>query len=172
MDPNAPKRPANAFIMFCELQRELIKEERHHISKINPGSEQDGLLSNLTKALGTKWRNLAEIDRKFYQDMFREQVMKYDTEIAEYLKEHPDAPLEDADIHKLPSNWTDPNAPKRPTNPFFVFCESEDQRLVEQRSVTKTKEELEKDLEKVSKSFAERWRLLSDEERKGNVNLN
>jgi hypothetical protein len=165
LDPNAPKRPANAFILFCELQRMCIKEERRLINKKAPGSELDLQLSNLTKALGARWRQLSEVDRKVYQDMFKDQVKQYDTDLAEYMSLHPNAPLEDAEIASLPKGWTDPDAPKRPANPFFVFCEMEDERLRTERKLGKTPEEDEMELNKISKSLGERWRLLTETER-------
>ncbi|KAI8902487.1 high mobility group box domain-containing protein, partial [Globomyces pollinis-pini] len=84
LDPNAPKRPANAFILYCELQRECIKEERRLIHNKEEGSEADTALANLTKALGFRWRSLKDEDRQVYQEMFRDQVKQYDTDIAEY----------------------------------------------------------------------------------------
>ncbi|KAJ3275604.1 hypothetical protein HDV01_007607 [Terramyces sp. JEL0728] len=165
LDPNAPKRPANAFILFCELQRECIKEERRLFRKRQPGSEAETSLSNLTKALGLRWRQLAEEDRKIYQDMFRDQVKQYDADIAEYMATHPNAPQKDADQATLPPNWTDPNAPKRPANAFFVFCEMEDERIKRERKLEKTEEQEDVELSKISQSLGQRWRTLQESEK-------
>ena len=163
LDPNAPKRPANAFIMFCELQREFIKEERNCVTKLEPGSEREANLANIAKALAAKWKNLALADRKFFQEMFREQVAKYDEEIVVYLKQHPKAPLDGDDKDELAEDWIDPNAPRKPlTNPFFIFCEMEELKLAAQ-----TNEDLQAILARVSQSLATRWRSLSEEQQQG-----
>ncbi|KAJ3254511.1 hypothetical protein HK103_007147 [Boothiomyces macroporosus] len=169
LDPNAPKRPANAFILFCELQRECIKEERRLSRKRQPGSEAETSLSNLTKALGLRWRQLAEEDRKIYQEMFRDQVKQYDSDIAEYMATHPNAPQKDADQATLPPNWTDPNAPKRPANAFFVFCEMEDERIKRERKLEKSEDEEDKELAKISLSLGQRWRALPDSEKESKL---
>ncbi|KAJ1957431.1 non-histone protein, partial [Dipsacomyces acuminosporus] len=46
-DPNAPKRPANAFVLFCQAERPNIK---------NAGTELSS--SELTRAMGAKWKAL------------------------------------------------------------------------------------------------------------------
>jgi hypothetical protein len=167
LDPKAPKRPANAFIMFCELSRNSIKEERKRTTRKAPGSETDIQLLNLTKALGARWRQLEEEDRKVYQDMFKEQVKQYDQDFKEYMMLYPNAPLEDAQVNSLPKNWTDPDAPTRSANAFFVFCEMEDERLKKNRKLDRSEKEEEEELLLLSKSYGERWRKLSDFDRKG-----
>ncbi|KAJ2997569.1 hypothetical protein HDV02_005381 [Globomyces sp. JEL0801] len=164
LDPNAPKRPANAFILYCELQRECIKEERRLIHNKEEGSEADTALANLTKALGFRWRSLKDEDRQVYQEMFRDQVKQYDTDIAEYMSTHPNAPLKDDENPGV--DYTDPNAPRRPANAFFLFCEMEDERIIRNRTIDRTDEEEASDLAKISLSLGQRWRELTDDERK------
>ncbi|KAI8923551.1 high mobility group box domain-containing protein, partial [Entophlyctis helioformis] len=84
VDPNAPRRPANAFMLFCDMQRDKLKEERKELQKSMPGSEQEVALSNITKALGQRWRSLSDVERKMYQDLFKEQVKQYDRELSDY----------------------------------------------------------------------------------------
>jgi hypothetical protein len=52
-DPNAPKRPANAFFFFCQMERANFKE-----------ANQDASLSDLTKLLGQKWKSLTTEQKK------------------------------------------------------------------------------------------------------------
>ncbi len=177
LDPNAPKRPANAFIMFCDLQRLSINSERRLLQKLDPESEECKSMGQLTKALGSKWRNLNEDERKEYQDMYHEQVEWYDIEIKLYLAAHPNAPKE-GNKGPLPDDWTDLNAPKRPANPFFVFCELEDERLKkleedagtingENGQFVKSIEEDREELNRVSMALITRWRNLEERQRKG-----
>lgn len=60
VDPNAPKRPANAFMLFCDIERNNLKKERDLMKEAMPGSEEDAGLGNITKALGTRWKALSE----------------------------------------------------------------------------------------------------------------
>ena len=170
LDPNAPKRPANAFIMFSDLQRTSINTERRILLKIDPESEELKSMGQLTKALGAKWRNLTEEERKEYQDMYHEQVQLYETGIKEYMAAHPNAPKEGS-TEPLPDDWTDLNAPKRPANSFFVFCEMEDERLkrMEEEGVAaeRSVEEEKEELERVSLALITRWRQLDEETRQG-----
>ena len=173
LDPNAPKRPANAFIMFCDHQRISVNTERRLLQKLDPESEECNAMGKLTKVLGSKWRNLNDDERKEYQDMFHEQVQWYDMEIKQYLTAHPNAPQKGS-TEPLPEDWTDLNAPKRPANPFFVFCEIEDERLkkIEEESVigienARSIEEDREELSKVSIALITRWRTLDEKKRKG-----
>ncbi|KAI9193200.1 high mobility group box domain-containing protein, partial [Polychytrium aggregatum] len=79
-DPNAPRRATNAFMFYANLAREELKRERQQ--KINDGVELDE--ANLTKALGAKWRSLDNEERKYYQELFRKDVERYQRELDEY----------------------------------------------------------------------------------------
>jgi hypothetical protein len=162
VDPNAPKRPANAFILFSELSRESIKEERSLLAKVDPGSESEQFLANMTKALGLRWRNLPPEDRAIYQEAFKELVLQYESDYKQYRA------LPPTRAKSVPMDWMDPNAPKRPAHPFFIFCEMEDDRIKEFSKTERTREEEEKELQTLQHNYGHRWRLLTDEERQGN----
>jgi hypothetical protein len=161
VDPNAPKRPANAFILFSELSRESVKEERGLLAKLEPGSELEQLLSNMTKALGLRWRNLPPEDRAIYQEAFKELVLQYESDYKQYRALPPNR------SKSVPMDWLDPSAPKRPAHPFFIFCEMEDDRIREFSKVERTREEQEKELQTLQHNYGHRWRTLADEERQG-----
>lgn len=160
IDPNAPKRPANAFILFCELQREFIKEERRLIQKRDAGSEHDVSLMNLTKALGVRWRELTQEDNLQYRNMYEEAVRQYDAELRDYLAQHPDPANQE-------TSRPDLNRPKRPVNSFFLFCEMENERLRTEPRIDRSEEEEMEDLRKVSQPLSQRWRNLTIPEREG-----
>ncbi|KAL5038223.1 hypothetical protein BDV3_001627 [Batrachochytrium dendrobatidis] len=181
LDPNAPKRPANAFMLFCDLQRENLKEERKELQKNMPGSEQEIALSNLTKALGHRWRGLTESERKYYQNLFKEQVKQYDLELSNYFREHPDAAeaitngthisqaLHNGGTEGGDESVIDANAPKKPVNSFHVFCETERDLIKQERKRLKaTHGGTEEDAGHVhiNKELGLKWRALSDADRK------
>ncbi len=168
MDPNAPKRPANAFLMFSDLQRNILRVQRKILEKRDDQPELLASLGNIVKAMGSKWKALDEEDRQFYFGMFKEQKTQYVLEMEEYLAIHPNAPMVGT-LDPLPEDWTDPNAPRKPVNSFFVFCEIEEERLLAESNVEKTAEEEEVLLQVATLSLGKRWRLMSIEERQRNL---
>ena len=54
-DPNAPKKPANAFFMYCQQQRTVMQDDQ---KDPNIGHHE------LTKSLAKEWNNLATVDKK------------------------------------------------------------------------------------------------------------
>ncbi|KAJ2789028.1 non-histone protein, partial [Coemansia guatemalensis] len=72
-DPNAPKRPANAFVLYCQVERPNIKSAGTELSS-----------SELTRAMGVKWRNLSEDKKQKYFDMYEREMARYNREMATY----------------------------------------------------------------------------------------
>ncbi|KAJ2614401.1 non-histone protein [Coemansia sp. RSA 1365] len=72
-DPNAPKRPANAFVLYCQVERPNIKSAGTELSS-----------SELTRAMGVKWRNLSEDKKQKYFDMYEREMARYHREMATY----------------------------------------------------------------------------------------
>ena len=54
-DPNAPKKPANAFFMYCQQQRTVMQDDQ---KDPNIGHHE------LTKSLAKEWNNLDTEDKK------------------------------------------------------------------------------------------------------------
>lgn len=57
-DPNAPKKPANAFFMYCQQQRTVMHDDQ---KDPNIGHHE------LTKSLAKEWNNLATDDKKVHE---------------------------------------------------------------------------------------------------------
>jgi len=72
-DPNAPKRPANAFFMFCQLERGKLRE-----------NNQDASLSELTKMLGLRWKDMSADEKQVYYDMYETDKLRYEKEMSSY----------------------------------------------------------------------------------------
>ncbi|CAG62781.1 uncharacterized protein GVI51_M10483 [Nakaseomyces glabratus] len=70
-DPNMPKRPTNAYLLFCEMNKEKIKE----------GGSVD-----VTKDLTESWKNLSEQERKPYYRLYNEDRERYQAEMEAYNK--------------------------------------------------------------------------------------
>ena len=60
-DPNAPKKPANAFFMYCQQQRTVMQDDQ---KDPNIGHHE------LTKSLAKEWNSLATDDKKVCGKIF------------------------------------------------------------------------------------------------------
>ncbi|KAL2914143.1 Non-histone chromosomal protein 6 [Polyrhizophydium stewartii] len=72
-DPDAPKKPLSAFMIFSKENRPRIKEE-------NP----DASFGEIGKLLGAAWRELSEKEKQVYNDKADEDKARYDQEVASY----------------------------------------------------------------------------------------
>ena len=72
-DPNAPKRPTNPFLRFCEQERENVRAAH--------GSEEN---FDLTKAMGVAWHELDDDQKQPYKDAFNEDQKRYKEDMATY----------------------------------------------------------------------------------------
>lgn len=77
-DPDLPKRPTNAYLIFCEMEKERIKQQNE---KENPGMSSD-----LSKSMTEAWKNLGEEDRKPYYKLYEDDRLRYQKEKAVYTK--------------------------------------------------------------------------------------
>ncbi|GAA5862053.1 hypothetical protein JCM3774_006153 [Rhodotorula dairenensis] len=79
-DPNAPKRPLSAYMLFSQDKRAEVKEEKPDVS-----------FGEIGKILGAKWKEADENERKPYEDKAAAEKVRYEKEKAAYDAENPDA---------------------------------------------------------------------------------
>ncbi|KTW28394.1 hypothetical protein T552_01656 [Pneumocystis carinii B80] len=77
-DPDAPKRPSNPFLKFCDVERERIRSENEGI---------DGF--DVTRALGVAWQNLDDDSRKPYYDAYESEKKLFKIKMDQYESENP-----------------------------------------------------------------------------------
>ena len=73
-DPNEPKRPSNAFVIFTLSRRDIIKKDCPGIS-----------FKDLQARLGREWKELQEIERAKYEASAAAQKAKYEERMKVYL---------------------------------------------------------------------------------------
>lgn len=73
-DPNAPKRPRNAFLMYCKSQRDQAREENQ-----NKGFQ------DVTRILSQKWKDLPNEEKQKYYDMYNKEKQRYEIEMSSYV---------------------------------------------------------------------------------------
>ncbi|KAM3959176.1 uncharacterized protein ACR2FA_006710 [Aphomia sociella] len=79
-DPNAPKKPCNAFFQFCQEQRPLIVAEANSEMGAEPSKQE------VTRQLASKWRSLTNDEKRVYVAMFERSKEKYAEEMSAYIK--------------------------------------------------------------------------------------
>eukprot|EP00123_Amoebidium_parasiticum_P011998 comp21052_c0_seq1/m.28318 comp21052_c0_seq1/g.28318 ORF comp21052_c0_seq1/g.28318 comp21052_c0_seq1/m.28318 type:complete len:106 (-) comp21052_c0_seq1:303-620(-) len=72
-DPNAPKRPLTAYILFCNANRNKLREQ-------NP----DMKVPEIGTKLGAMWKTLSENERKKYDAMASEDKKRYERAMEQY----------------------------------------------------------------------------------------
>jgi hypothetical protein len=72
-DPNAPKRPTNPFLRFCD-------QERDNVRAIHGNDEN----FDLTKAMGVAWHELDQKAKQPYKDAFNQDQKRYKEDMAVY----------------------------------------------------------------------------------------
>ncbi|XP_077980231.1 uncharacterized protein LOC144435515 [Glandiceps talaboti] len=79
-DPNAPKKPANAFFMFCQQERPKLQGES------NRDAKDDFSHLDMTKELAKMWSDLSTEEKKRYYTMYEKDKERYEKEMKCYNK--------------------------------------------------------------------------------------
>lgn len=146
-DPNAPKRPLSAFILFSMDQRNSIKLN-------NPEAKN----KDVSSLLGVAWKTLS--DKK--KEKYVKQAQRLKEEYEEAKKNY--ARPEDEELAKLPINWRrgsklkDPNAPKQPKNAFQFYCKAQRDSVKAENPDVKGPE--------ITKLLGQAWKSLSEKAKK------
>jgi len=153
-----PKGVKSAYIFFTNENRARMKAEH-----------SGATFGELSKLLGTLWKNTPEEERKKFIEMNSEDKKRHDKEMAEYKEKHPDKDSEsdqssssssEKKVKKKPKKQVkkDPNAPKKPANSFFLY--SQEQRLKVKEEITTNGSSVT-----INKELGNRWAALSEEEK-------
>lgn len=78
VDPKKPKRPLSTFLLFQAVKRAEVAEAMRKETGAEPSATE------VVRRLGAYWKLMAEPDKKYYQDIYIEQIAKYKKDIAEY----------------------------------------------------------------------------------------
>ena len=79
-DPNKPKRPKSAFLLFCDDERPKLIEKQ----KKNLKSGEKFNLGDIQKKLGTQWGKLSDEKKKKYNDECEQHKETYFDKMSEY----------------------------------------------------------------------------------------
>ena len=73
-DPAQLKRPTNAYLIFCDLEKERVKKE----------AEAAGVTGDLLKLLTEAWRKMSDEARKPFYKLYEDDRLRYQREMAEF----------------------------------------------------------------------------------------
>nr|GMD46717.1 HMG1/2-like protein [Ipomoea batatas] len=73
-DPNKPKRPPSAFLLFMEVFREEYRKQ-------HPDNKRVGVVG---RAAGDKWRSMSEEEKAPYIDKAEEKKEGYEKQMTAY----------------------------------------------------------------------------------------
>jgi hypothetical protein len=81
VDPNAPKKPRSAFILYCDDERvDIIK----NIKEKNIENKRKFNLGDVQKELGLKWSNISVELKEIYNNKSRDDKERYTKDYEEY----------------------------------------------------------------------------------------
>merc|ERR1712146_351861 len=138
-NPDAPKRGKSAYILFSIERREIVKEQ------LGP----DAKVQEIMKQVALDWRQLPEEEKKPWVEKSVQDKARYDQELANY-----------SDPLKIPNKRPKrlAGAPKRGMSAFLMFSQVMRPQL---RDDMPDKRNIE-----ISKMLGEKWKALSDEDKK------
>lgn len=79
-DPNKPKRPKSAFLLFCDDERPKLIEKQ----KKNLKTGEKFNLGDIQKKLGNQWGKLTDDKKKKYNDVCEQHKETYFDKMSEY----------------------------------------------------------------------------------------
>ena len=82
-DPNAPKRPSNAYIHYC-------KKVRSDVKAANPNLKP----TEINQKMGEQWKNLSDEEKAPFEKLVEKDKLRYQQEMANYV---PPEPTDDDD---------------------------------------------------------------------------
>ena len=155
-DPNAPKKPTNAYMIYA-------KEERANIKKDSGIEESKKLMTEI----GRRWKVEKEKESKIfkkYSKLLEEAKEKYAEEMEEYVAPEKEEEEEEdekekkkakASPKKASSPKKDDSAPKKPTNAYMIYAKEERANIKKDSGIEESK--------KLMTEIGRRWKVEKEE---------
>jgi arsenate reductase-like glutaredoxin family protein len=149
-DPNAPKRPRSAYILYCAEKRNDAKADH-----------PDAKPAELMKILGDLWNQLSPTKKAEYNEKAKQDKDRYTDQLKSYHP--PDDEDDDDDGGKRSKNKRgkkkkDPNEPKRAPSAYLIYGQKVRDQIKSEFPDLKSSEIMQK--------IGERWQKLTEEEKK------
>ena len=175
-DPDAPRKPGNAYVLFCADRRPKLNEKEIRAIMKSRTNKKGGKLLRpqaCSILLGEEWRKASKSVKDSYQKKFLEEQAVYAEKKKNYVQ--PDEYKNAEDDYNRAKALTrgkgksrgkpkDPDAPKRPLSAYFHFLH--DYRVEHTSDWDDLSEQEQKDTDKNKNTWVvsragEVWRLLT-----------
>jgi hypothetical protein len=143
-DPDAPKKPRSAYILFCS-------ENRPKLQKKSP----DLNTTQLTSKLGELWKTVSEKDKIRFNELAKKDKERYESEMQNYTP--PEGQEEDVPKKRGGKAKKERTGPKRPTSAYLYFCEAMRNKVKEENPDMSGKD--------ITTELGKRWKSLSEKEK-------
>ena len=89
-DPNKPKPPHNAFMLFCDRFRDEVKREvlKEQTLRSRPASLPVAPPKEVARRLGKRWREANSDQKAEYLETFQREYELYKSRLKAYMKNH------------------------------------------------------------------------------------
>ncbi|XP_067932522.1 uncharacterized protein [Watersipora subatra] len=77
-DPNAPKKPVNAYVMFFQHHRHSVQETYFKDHKTEIGNHE------LTRIVGQQWNKLSTEEKQVFYNLYEKDKERYQKELTKY----------------------------------------------------------------------------------------
>lgn len=151
-DPNRPKRPLTAYLIFMGKRRKEVK-----------ASNPDFGSKKVMTIVAAEWSELSEDARRIYKDKAYEAKKIYLDQMANYTPPDPPNEVDDKSTSRSQEDpkskkpKTDPNAPKRPQSSYLLFCNAHRKKIADTNKGISAKD--------VTKKLGSKWRAMSDSQK-------
>jgi hypothetical protein len=151
-DENAPKRPKNAYMFYCEKMRESAKQENPNMNMIE-----------ITKLIAVNWKKLSDQEKIQFQEKASLDKDRYEQENKSYIKPNEEQLVSDKK-KKI-------SGPKKPMSAYIHFCMEKRNEIKEQNPNMSTIE-ITRELGRLWKGdyldeeARKKWTSMADQDKK------
>jgi hypothetical protein len=112
-DPNAPKRPMSAYLLFCLAKRGAYRE-----------AHPEARIIEVSKALAEMWKGLPDSAKAIYQEQAAQAKVRYEEEMRQYqAKQEEDAPVAKSKAPQPKIKKEETASPaKKPLSAYMFFA--------------------------------------------------
>jgi len=159
-DKGAPKRPLTGYIIFSKNNMASLREE---MTKEDPDTKQKDVMAEM----GKRWRGLSAAEKEKYENMGKEEKIRYQKQLETYEKKESSSEDSGSDSDEKPKKPAKKKAKRDPDLPAvkktaYMFFQSENSDRI--RQAMKDKPGFKNT--DVMKEVASQWKGLSESARK------
>jgi len=152
------KRALSAFMFFSKEVRPIVSKGEDGVPKLS--------FAEIAREVSRKWKALEPEEKQKYEELNAQDKLRYAEELANAPPPEPDSDNSDDDDDdgqgqgpkKKRKKKRDPNLPKRPKTAFFFYMDVMRSQVAKEHPEMKVSER--------SKLLGQKWRGLTDDEKK------